>query len=50
LIYFSSDSCSACDSVFPLLKAKLKKYPDVAAGKADVEKVLSVAGVFGETI
>ncbi len=46
VLYFASTNCGVCLAVEPKLKALLKDYPNVAAGKVDTEKDTSIAAQY----
>ncbi|MBX4263484.1 thioredoxin family protein [Clostridium estertheticum] len=47
MLYFSSDGCSVCDDVLPMIEELLKKHPKVMSGHVEIQNMPSVAGVFG---
>lgn len=47
ILYFSSDGCSVCDDVLPMIEDLLKKYPKVVSGHVEIQNIPSVASVFG---
>lgn len=44
LLYFSSDTCNVCSSLFPKVVELLESFPKVKAARIKVDKVLEVAG------
>lgn len=46
LLYFSSDSCGVCASLFPKIEVLLKEYPAIELAKADIGQVPAVAGAY----
>jgi len=47
MIYFSSDGCNVCENIMPRLEEMLIKYPSIVSGHVEVQKLASVASVFG---
>lgn len=45
-LYFSTEECNVCKSLFPKVDEMLKKYPDVHLRRIDMNKNPEVAGKF----
>ena len=45
ILYFSSEGCSVCDDVLPMIEELLKKYPKVVSGHVGIQNIPSVASV-----
>jgi len=43
ILYFSSEDCSVCHSVFPKMMDVIKDY-EISVGRIDVNKQLKIAG------
>ena len=47
MLYFSSDGCTVCDDILPMIKGLLKKHSKVVSGHIKVQDLPSVASIFG---
>ena len=46
LIYFSTETCNVCHSLFPKIEEMLKEFPEIKLGRVDMNDVKEAAGKY----